>query len=65
MERKSKRIVAGLVAVVVAAGLAFLGVCVWIDGNTGFGAALITVGAIVFLGWISSVIDRRRKAKKA
>lgn len=64
MEKRTKGIVAGLIAIVVGGGLAFLGVCIWIDGNIGFGAGVITVGVIILLGWISSVVDRRRKAKK-
>jgi len=64
MEKKTKGIVAGLIAVIVGAGLAFVGVCIWIDGNTGFGGAAIAIGALIVIAWISSVVDRRRKAKK-
>ena len=65
MEKKTKAVVAGVLAVVIGAGLAFLGVCIWIDGNTGFGGAAIAVGALIVIAWISSVVDRHRKAKKA
>jgi len=65
MEKKTKGIVTGLIVVVVGAGLAFLGVCIWIDGSTGFGGGVIAVGLLIIVAWISSVVDRRRKAKRA
>jgi hypothetical protein len=65
MERKGKRVVASLIAVLVGAALVAVGVWVWMDGNTGFGAAAIVIGAMILLGWFGSAIDRRRKAKKA
>jgi hypothetical protein len=65
MEKRAKGILKGLAATIIGAGLAFLGVCVWIDGNTGFGAGLIAVGAVIIIAWFSSVVDARKKARKA
>jgi len=39
MQKKGKRVVASLIAVLVGAALVAVGVWVWMDGNTGFGAA--------------------------
>lgn len=64
MEEKRKRVVAGLIAVLVGAALVAVGVWVWMDGNTGFGAAAIVIGAIILFGFLGSAASRRRKAKK-
>jgi len=65
MQKKGKRLVASLIAVLVGAALVAVGVWVWMDGNTGFGAAAIVIGAIILFGLIGSALDRRRKAKRA
>jgi len=64
MEKKGKRVVAGLVATLVGAALVAVGVWEWTDGNTGAGAAAIAIGAIILFGFIGSTFERRRKAKR-
>jgi hypothetical protein len=64
MEQKVKAVVKGVAVVAIGAALVFLGVAVWIDGNTGFGSGLGFVGILIVVAWFGNVLQQRKKPRK-
>jgi hypothetical protein len=64
MEQKTKSILKGVAAFVVAGVLVALGAGVWMDGGTGFGGGLAAAGILLVVAWFSSAMEKRKKARK-
>ncbi|MEW5827029.1 MAG: hypothetical protein AB1778_09390 [Candidatus Bipolaricaulota bacterium] len=65
MQKKGKRLVASLIGLLVGGALIGVGVWVWLDGNTAFGAAAVVIGAIILIGWARSATMLRRGANRS